>query len=86
MHESGIGPSTMPLTCYVALRAMQSDKPYVAPFIRRLMPDASEEEILEASENLRGYLKILYGLFLEQEAKRRNADSPREAAHDRFQE
>lgn len=64
---------------------MQSEKPYVAPFIRRLMPSASEEEIVEASENFRTYLKILYGLFLEHEAKLLLRDSERDDAHGRFE-
>jgi hypothetical protein len=46
------------------------DQPYVAPFIRRLMKDATEEEILEASENLRRYLNVLYDIFLRQEEER----------------
>lgn len=49
------------------------DMPYVAPFIRRLMKDATEEEILEASENLRQHLKILYGMFVERERRERDA-------------
>lgn len=54
---------------------MESDKPYVAPFIRRLMPNASEAEILEASETLRAYLMLLYGVFLRKEAEAQLADS-----------
>ena len=54
---------------------MESDKPYVAPFIKRLMPNASEPEILEASENLRAYLLLLYGVFLRKEAEAQLADS-----------
>lgn len=63
---------------------MQPEKPYVAPFIRRLMPGATKEEIIEASENLRSYLKILYGIFLEREAMQRAEDSRREGGHGRF--
>lgn len=48
-------------------QSVPSDQPYVAPFIRRLMKDATEEEILEASENLRQYLLVLYDMFLERE-------------------
>lgn len=62
---------------------MESDRPYVAPFIRRLMPDATEDEIVEASENLRRYLLIMYDIFLEREAAL--ADSPDNAGDDRVE-
>lgn len=48
------------------------------------MPEASEEEVVEASENLRAYLNVLYDIFLEREAKRRVDDSRREGGHGRF--
>ena len=54
----------------------KSEPPYVAPFIRRLLRDATEAEIQEASENLRGYLLALYDLFLERDAARPRRDSP----------
>jgi hypothetical protein len=41
------------------------EQPYVPPFIRRLIKDATEEEILKASENLRQYLLILYRIYRE---------------------
>jgi DNA invertase Pin-like site-specific DNA recombinase len=63
---------------------MQRDTQYVPPFIRRLMPTASEAEISEAAENLRGYLLILYRAFLAREAKRQASDSPTEQPHGRF--
>jgi len=37
-------------------------QPYVPPFVRELMKDASEEEILEAVENLRRCIKVLYAI------------------------
>jgi hypothetical protein len=40
----------------------ENKKSYVAPFIRTLMPDATEDQILEASENLRGYLLAMQEL------------------------
>lgn len=40
---------------------------YVAPFIRRLMKDASEEEIQEASENLRQYLLLMWRIYCRRE-------------------
>lgn len=42
-------------------------QPYVAPFIRRLMKDATEEEILQASENLRQYLLVMYDIYRRRE-------------------
>jgi hypothetical protein len=63
---------------------MQPEKPYVAPLIRRLMPNATEEEIVQASENLRAYLNVLYDIFLEREAKQRAYDSQPESGYGRF--
>lgn len=40
---------------------------YVPPFVRRLMKDASEEEILQASANLGRYVRALYKTFLQME-------------------
>lgn len=45
----------------------EDEKPYVAPFIRRVMEGKSEEEILEASENLKGYLRAMYQIYLRQQ-------------------
>lgn len=63
---------------------MLEEEPYIPPFIRRLMPNASEEEIIQAAENLRAYLKVLYGIFLEREAKA--DDSDQNSKYDRFQD
>ncbi|UYN96065.1 MAG: hypothetical protein KIT25_03730 [Enhydrobacter sp.] len=63
---------------------MSQEQPYVAPFIRRRMPDASEEDILAASENLRAYLKLLYGIFLHQEVEKRHGDSETREPDARF--
>lgn len=51
---------------------MKNDKqPYVPPFIRRRMPNATEEEILEAAENLKRYLTVMYRIFREREDRKR---------------
>lgn len=63
---------------------MPTTKPYVAPFIYRLMPNASEAEILEASENLKAYLLVLYRAFLTREAKAYVRDSLGEEVHGRL--
>jgi hypothetical protein len=63
---------------------MEQETPYVPPFIRRLMPNASEEQIIEASENLRAYLKLLYGIFLRKEAERLRTDSEESKPSARF--
>lgn len=48
-----------------ALRDYRSDeKPYVAPFIRRLMSNATEDNILEANENVRDLVCALYEVYL----------------------
>lgn len=62
---------------------MKAEKPYVAPFIRDLMKGAKEEEILEASETLRAYLHVLWGIFTRQRG-RSEADSLNRTEHDRF--
>lgn len=73
---------TAPAVAYAT--GMEQDQPYVAPFLRRLMKGASEEQILEASENLRGYLRAMYAIYLRQERARRDQDSRASEPHDRF--
>lgn len=63
---------------------MEHDQVYVAPFIRKLMPDATEREILEASDNLRDLLYALYEAFLACEAKQSSADSRAKEPRGRF--
>lgn len=68
---------------------MQQGEPYIPPFIRELMPNATEEEIAEAAQNLRGYLSALYRIFLRREARERReraADSATSKARGRFGE
>ncbi len=64
---------------------MQSEKPYIPPFVRRLMKDATEEELFLATERLRRYLKAMYEIFLQQEEEKAAADSEKSDDHDRFQ-
>lgn len=63
---------------------MDHEKPYVPPFVRRLMPTATEAEIEEASERLRGYLMLLYRIFLRKEAEQQQRDSQQSAPDARF--
>lgn len=65
---------------------MQPDPPYVAPFIRKLMPHATEQEIVEASENLRAYLKLAFEAFLRNRQATHQRDSRDMPDHDRFAE
>lgn len=51
----------------------EADKPYVLPFIRRRMPNATEEEILEANENMRQYLLLLWRIHLREEEERESS-------------
>lgn len=44
-------------------------QPYIPPFVRRLMKDASEEELLEATGRLSRYLNTLYEMFAEQQER-----------------
>lgn len=48
------------------------------------MPNASEEEIAQAADNLRAYLKVLYRIYLARRAKTRAVDSSNSASHGRF--
>lgn len=63
---------------------MRQEEPYIPPFIRRLMPNASEREIIEAAENLKSYLRVMYRIFREREEKERRLDSPHFDTHGRF--
>jgi len=48
---------------------MSKDIPKVAEVIRHWMPDASEEEQIEATENLRGYLAVVNRIVLHLESE-----------------
>ena len=65
---------------------MQQGEPYIPPFVRRLMPNATEEEIIEAVHHLREYLLALYRMFLEREARGRSTDSAPTDGRVRFEE
>lgn len=51
---------------------MQLEKPIpeIAEVVRRWMPNASDEELKEATINLRAYLAVHYRIFLRREAER----------------
>jgi hypothetical protein len=66
---------------------MQEGEPYIPPFVRRAMKNATEDELRQAADYLRGYIQAVYATFLRMEAERaKNADcdSADVAAHDRF--
>lgn len=42
-----------------------NDDPAVPRFIRDLMPNATEEELMQAERNFRGYILALYRGFIE---------------------
>lgn len=42
----------------------EPDHNYISPLVRRWMPDASKEEQIEASANLRRYLEVIYRIYL----------------------
>ncbi len=65
---------------------MHDEELYIPPFIRRLMPNASEEEIKEAAENLRGFVDALYRLHLADQERRRRTDSAIAEVHGRVRE
>jgi len=45
--------------------------PEIAEIVRHWMPDASEEELKEATINFREYLGVIYRIFLRLEAEDR---------------
>jgi hypothetical protein len=62
---------------------MKNEEPYVAPFIRRRMPNANTAEMQEASENLKSYLQVLWRIYLRGQSA---PDSPTKPNHDRFRD
>jgi hypothetical protein len=50
---------------------MNQPNDHIAPLVKRLLPHASQTEKMDATENLRAYVAILYRIFrrLESEAK-----------------
>ena len=47
------------------------EPPEIAEIVRYWMPNASEEELKEATVNFRAYLAVLYRIFLRLEAEGR---------------
>ncbi len=45
--------------------------PEIAEIVRHWMPNASDEELKEATVNFRAYLAVLYRIFLRLEAENR---------------
>jgi site-specific DNA recombinase len=64
---------------------MQNEKQYVPPFVRHVMKDSTDQEIQEATENLRRYLMALYGMFLRAQTEKPRCDSSDFPNHDRFE-
>jgi site-specific DNA recombinase len=63
---------------------MDQGESYIPPFVRKLMCDASEPEIVQAAENLRAYLSVLYRVYLDRKRELRTANSAAEQPHGRF--
>jgi hypothetical protein len=51
-------------------QVLLNGQPYIPPFLRKKLKDASEQELEEATENLRRYLQALYRMFEKQEQER----------------
>lgn len=49
----------------------QSPIPEIADIVRHWMPDASEDELKEATVTLREYLAVIYRIFLRLETENR---------------
>lgn len=47
--------------------------PEVSEFVRTLMPDAPHEELVEATNNLREYLAVIYRITLRREAEEKHS-------------
>ena len=47
------------------------EPPEIAEIVRYFMPDASDDELKEATVNFRAYLAVLYRIFLRLEAEGR---------------
>ena len=47
----------------------KSSIPEIADIVRHWMPDASEDELKEATVNFREYLAVIYRIFLRLEAE-----------------
>ncbi|MGK2957403.1 MAG: hypothetical protein ACSLFB_03175 [Acidimicrobiales bacterium] len=45
--------------------------PEISPLVRHWMPEADEDELKEATSNLRGFLTIVHRIFLRLEAEGR---------------
>lgn len=54
-------------------------------FIRRRMPNASVEEMREATENLKRYLNVAWRIFERMQRERRSVDSLESDADDTIQ-
>jgi len=52
----------------------QSPIPEIADIVRHWMPEASEDELKEATVNFREYLAVIYRIFLRLEAENRLDD------------
>jgi site-specific DNA recombinase len=63
---------------------MQSNEPYIPPFLRRRLKGATEESLLEATDSLRRLLKVVLVIYRKTEAKKTRSDSPEIDCDDRF--
>lgn len=65
---------------------MGSEEPYIPPFLRHKLKGATKEELQQATDNLRRYLKAAYAVYLKIEERRSRTDSPESRADVRFQD
>ncbi len=42
---------------------METEIPKISPVVRNWMPDTTEEELIEATDNFRRHLKVVYRIF-----------------------
>jgi hypothetical protein len=66
------------------MKEAEDQKPYIPPFLRTLLPDANEHQLLQATENLRAYLVVAYGIFTRIESDESADDSRQSLANGRF--
>ncbi len=50
--------------------------PEISPLIEKWMPEATEEEQIKATKNFRGYLNLVYQIFLRLEDEENDTKAP----------
>jgi site-specific DNA recombinase len=65
---------------------MPNAEPYIPRFLRYKLKGATEEQLRQATDNLRRYIKAAYAVYLKVDERRSHADSPESRGDDRFRD